>query len=443
MAKAPKKADPRVYAKSGRAIILHVDEKWSAAKQEYTYYFVVRRNVREKGCPVESQRLLGGYEAARAMATKLNEKWLAWELGMAADTSETPLTGTWGWLVTTYTKERKFLDMSQPYNREWHLRLVGKVRLADGSTIWDTDLNDMSGRVADRIFQVLLPTLKKNSDDELVEAERRTVAVKACHYSRSAWNEMRRLDPHIVPEINAFSSMGLKLESKETPAAELEELADFMLAADSLGEFNIAAMARTCWDWCQRAAHAARDFRVVDFSGPRAEQWAYVRHPKVGKKAVWMPLVSTEGAVLFPELSDRLVSIKGEREDGLLFYRDEHFRRTGEMIPWVTPTGSLKALQTKVRDIMEEAHITRLKGMSSFRQGGINELSELHLSDREIFHFTRQNSAASLDRYSKRSAGVIIGIQQQRLIHQMKPRQPDPLLRRVGSSDPTPRRIAA
>ena len=438
--KPPKK---KLYAWSRLPVIHHVDEKWSKAACEYSYYYVVREKARKRGCPVESQPLPGGYEAARALAETLNAKWMAWELGMTADTDETPLAGTWGWLVTTYMKEQKFLDMSNPYNRGWHLREVGKVKLKDGSTIWDVPLADMTGRVADTIYKALLPTRKKNAEGELVDAERKPVAVKACHYARSAWNEMRRLDPHIVPAINAFAAMGLRVESEETPAAELEELADFLLAADRLQEFNLAAMARTCWDWCQRASHTARDFRVSDFRGPRAEEYSFVRHPKVNKAAVWMPLVSEDGTLLFPELTHRLAAIKGDREDGLIFYRDEHFRRTGKMIPWITESGCLKAMQKKTREIMEEARLTRLHGMSSFRQGGINEISELRLSDREIFHFTRQRSVLSLERYSKRSAGVIIGIQLQRLLHQKKPRRPDPLLRRVGSSDPMPRPIAA
>jgi hypothetical protein len=439
--KEPTTVRQKFYAKSGLPVIPYVDEKWSVSKEQYSYYYVVRKKDRKRGCPVRSQSLKGGYEVARSMAAKFNEKRLSWELGAPVDTAATPLFGSWGWLVTNYTGERKFKNVADPYNREWHLKLVGKVSLADGTTIWDTSLDDITGRVAEKIYEVLLPTLKKDAEGNWTEAERKTVAVKCCHYARSAWNEMNRLEPHVVPDRNAFSNMGLSLESKEMPAADLEELADFIQAAEYLREPNLAAIARLAWDWCQRTTHAVRDFHVWDFRAPGTEQWAYVHHPKVKKRAVFMPLYSEEGQIIFPDLFERLVDIKGDREDGQMFFRDEHFRRTGEYVPWMSDDGDLRKFRRRVNEIMEEASLRRLHGMSSFRQGGINELAEMRLSETEIKHFTRQTSAATLMRYTKRTAHVIINIQKERLIHQVKPRLPDPLLRRVGTPEAKPLRI--
>jgi len=426
------------YANSGRPIIPNCDEKWSKAKQCFTYYYVVRRSEVARGCPVKSQPL-GPYDAALTTAPNLNGVRVAWETGEALKPkADVMIFGSWGWLVREFEECRTFKDQDPPQrkNRLWHLRLVGKTPLADGTTIKDAQLNRLTAKVAEKIYAALLPTLKKNPlTGEMEPANRQTTAVRAIKYARRAWNEVRRLEPKFVPEINPFANMRLKDDWEESPAASFDELLAFLAAADRLKEFCIGAAALVGWEWCQRVTHAFADFNVADFRPEGASEWSYIRHPKVSRSNVWMPLVSAGGEPLFDELTSRLILIKRDRQAGLMLYRDAWYRKTGEFKPWISEGGDLTQMRTKVAEIFEEARIQRRLTLKAFRQGGISELAEARLSDRQIVNITRQKSAAILERYSKRTSHLITSAILQRLdSRRERPAIPDPLLNFIGGT---------
>ena len=142
-------------------------------------------------------------------------------------------------------------------------------------------------------------------------------------------------------------------------------------------------------------------------------------HSKTGEQA-WVPLLDDKGVPLFPELVTELDAIKRERIGGLMIVRD-----WGNRSPWPTwrspDDPELTFMITKVRKIMRAAGLRPELTFTSFRHGGLTEMGDADLTDRQIIAQSRHKSPNILKHYVKRTARQIAeGAKKRRAVREIE-----------------------
>jgi hypothetical protein len=83
-------------------------------------------------------------------------------------------------------------------------------------------------------------------------------------------------------------------------------------------------------------------------------------------------------------------------------------RSTGVPLPWATKRGQVDIVGSKLRPVLDAAGIDRAISFTSFRHGGMTELGDSDLTDRQIRAVSRHKSSKVLSRYVKRTHKQII-----------------------------------
>jgi hypothetical protein len=93
---------------------------------------------------------------------------------------------------------------------------------------------------------------------------------------------------------------------------------------------------------------------------------------------------------------------------GLFFVRDWIDAKAGAPPAVGDRTGNLSHCSRKVKDILAAAELDPAITFTSFRRGGLTELSDSELSDRQIRAISRHKSSKVLSRYVKKIEKQII-----------------------------------
>jgi hypothetical protein len=384
---------------------------WSKRRGCWTYYWNVPTWARKDDCPVANETLGTDYEAAVKRAeTVLLPAFDAWRGGDVPQ--EQPQggpakVGTLDWLFAEYRGSRKFTKLPTRSRRDYEmrLRLVGGVVMNDGRRIGSVSLRAITPAVADALYEKLCVVQETGADGAVIERKRCTTALMAMKTCRRAWFVAARNHPDKVPFANPFARMGLEASQRETAASTYEELKAFRTKAREMGMPSLATAALVGWEWSQRVKDIFATFKVEHYRPKEHPNAVRVIHSKTDEEA-WVPLLDDKGVPLFPELMAELDAIKRERIGGLMIVRD-----WGNRSPWPTWSSpdnpELTFMITKARKIMRAAGLRPELTFTSFRHGGLTEMGDAELTDRQIMAQSRHKSPKILKHYVHRTAKQI------------------------------------
>ena len=168
---------------------------------------------------------------------------------------------------------------------------------------------------------------------------------------------------------------------------------------------SLGTAALVAWECCQRVKNVFASFSVEHYRPREHPNSVFVVHTKTNE-SFWMSLFDDKGGPIWPELMAELDAIKRERIGGLMICRDWGDRR-----PWPTwpakDNPDLTYVNTKAREVMRAAGLRAELTFTSFRHGGLTEMGDAELSDRQIMAQSRHRSPKILKHYVKRTARQI------------------------------------
>jgi len=401
----------------------YVRRKWLTSQRAWGYFFDPPTWARKAGCPVASEALGTDYTSACTRAEEvLLKQFDSWRSGGRADlVPERAPPGTFDWLAATYKSTAKYKEVSKRQQKlhDLGMSLVADYVLKDGRRFGTLVLTSIKPAVIDKLYAKILtveePVLNDDGSPALGEdgtaivrrRERRAMANHAMKSCRRAWNVVHRAHDDLVPALNPFAKMGLKDKSKTTPTADYADLMAFVAAADQSGLSSLGTAAMVAWEWLQREEHIFGAFKVEHYRPKEHPKEVFIVHPKTGEE-VWIPLFDDDGAPLFPELMERLDTIKRERIGGLMIVRDWKDETEGVPVPWVTRSGDLTYMRHRTKDLIRLAALRDELSFTSFRHGGMTELGDADLTDAQIRAISRHKSSRTLPRYVKSTQRQIV-----------------------------------
>jgi hypothetical protein len=115
---------------------------------------------------------------------------------------------------------------------EQGLNLVADHVLKDGCRVGSKQLTSFTRGFVDALYAKLLVVDETDSKGDMIRRERRRFANAAMTTCRRAWFVGMRTQEKIVPSINPFAKMGLKIRAigqapRQTPTATWEETCRF------------------------------------------------------------------------------------------------------------------------------------------------------------------------------------------------------------------------
>jgi hypothetical protein len=394
----------------------------------FAYYFEPPTWARKQGCHVRAEALgtehVFALERAEKVLLPAFDSWRS--RGMSDMVPPTlPVSGTFDWLICVFKSNQKWREISPHTQRLYDqgLALVANHVLRDGSRVGSKQISDFTKGFVDAVYVKLLVVDHKDRNGTLVKRERRRFANAAMTACRRAWFVGQRAQETIVPAINPFSRMGLKVRApgqlpRETPTANWEELVAFRAAAKKLGYGSVGTAALLAWEWLQRQEHVFGAFEISHYRPNERPDAVRIVHPKNGEEA-WWPLFDETGEPLFPELMAELDAIKERLVSGLAFRRDHKHRRSTQL-PWITQRGDLRYLRRVVKKIVRAAAIRNELSFTSFRHGGFTEGADSDLTDAELRAAGRHRSTRQLPTYAKRTRKQLISGSRKRRLERTK-----------------------
>jgi len=408
----------------------------------------------ERGpCPVAVEALGNDYDAAVQRVEKvLLPLFDAWRTRGVTDMM--PATGcrhgTLDWLFQVYRADDKYLSLA-PKVRDLHqagFDLVGDHTLKDGRRLGEVALSALTTDIVDKLYKKLLPVRDADGNPvpvfrdgslpdrggEPLYVERRTTVNHAMKSCRRAWNVAKRVHPKDVPDLNPFAGMGLVSKTKEVEAAAYGDLAAAVAQADEMGLPSLGTALMVTWEWLQREEHIFTAFELAHYRPKKRPNEVLIVHPKNGEE-VWIPLFDPAGVPLFPELMARMDAAARNRVgNGLFFVRDWVDAKAGMPLPWATKSGNLRHASRKVQQVLRGAGIDASITFTSFRHGGLTELGDSDLTDRQIRAVSRHKSSKVLARYVKRTQKQIIDATHKRRANRPAPVPADDQLDLFGGA---------
>jgi hypothetical protein len=374
-------------------------------KGGWAYFFDAPTWARKAGCPVQNEPLGADYDGAVKRAeTVLLPAFDSWRTGGTTDAPVVMFAqpGTLDWVFAEYRADSRYtkLDTRTKRNHEVGFRLVGDYVLRDGRRLGATPVASITTAVTDALYVKLLVVRETDAEGNTVERERRTTVNHAMKTCRRAWNIASRRNPGKLPLVNPFAKMGLESSDRETPTATYSELQAFRTKAIEMGHPSLATAALIGWEWLQREKDIFATFDVTHYRPKERPNAVRVLHEKT-REENWIPLIGTDGAPLYPELTTELDALKRDRIGGLMLRRD-----WGDCRPWPIINGDdvdLTHMSRKVKDVIRAAGLRDELTFTSFRHGGFTEAADSDLTDAEMRAQGRHKSAKVLPTYAKRT----------------------------------------
>jgi hypothetical protein len=172
-----------------------------------------------------------------------------------------------------------------------------------------------------------------------------------------------------------------------------------------MGYQSLATAALIAWEFVQRREDIFGKFEAAHYRPKEHPNSALIIHAKT-REEVWWPLLDDKGVSLHPELQSELDAIKRERIGGLMITRD-----WGDHAPWPTwpkhDAPDLTYMMRIVKRIMLAAGLRPELTFRSFRHGGMTEMADADLTDRQIMAQSRHKSPKILKHYVKRTGRQI------------------------------------
>jgi integrase len=363
-----------------------------------------------RGCIVEpavySEALGSDYgEAKRRCDDLLNPVFDSWretkdltdaqrKATFASAVDERFVPGTFNWLAREFQKTSKFSEVgatTQANYREGLGLLCGFKLRKDprGRCFGDLPLSSISADAVDE----LLKALTTSRADKV----RSRVVYKAMQAGRRAWFVMARKKPKFVPGANPFSKTGFKAKRVgASQEADLSELARFVNEADRQGHPSMAAAAMIAWEWMVREVDIIHRLTWGHYrAGNRPTEMQLIHNKNSDGEPLRMPLETSDGQLLFPELEARLAVLP--RRGSLMIMRDTPDRLRREYLPY-----KLNNFQKLARKILNAAHLQHLK-FESFRKGGETDCGNAGLTDQETMSLDGHKTRDMLTIYLARN----------------------------------------
>ena len=179
------------------------------------------------------------YAAAKTRCDDfLNSTFASWRTGGATDDLAKPraLVGTFDWAISVYRADKKYTKRP-PRTRAGYDRALNDVAgytLKDGRRFGSLNVKSISATAVDRLYEKL--RLKNG-------VRRDRSALLSMTVCKLAWDIAHRVHPHMVPAANPFKGVDVEYEPKQNRAATLQDLMQFVRAADEDGTPSLGTAA--------------------------------------------------------------------------------------------------------------------------------------------------------------------------------------------------------
>jgi hypothetical protein len=361
------------------------------------YYWNAPTWARKRGYPMASEALGTDYAAAKARCDEfLNPAFDSWRTGGATDTVvPRGLVGSFDWLVADYRSSKKYTKLPTRTRASYDRALedVAGFMLKDGRRFGALHLKSIDAKAVDKLYD----KLKVGADG----VPRHRSALLSMTVCKLAWKVARRNRPAIVPETNPFMGIDVEYKPEQNRAATLEELMQFVRAADEDGTPSLGTAAMIAFYWLMReedifSRMAWSDYRPAEQSN-HVLAWHY-KNRKTEKVAI--PLFDVDGTELWPEMVARLEGVT--RTGTLVVMRDNPDPRKKIHLPWTTGgRNPMRWVQAEVRRICRSAKLPDEISFTSFRHGGHTHGADSGLTDAQMRALGAHKTTAALLRYSK------------------------------------------
>jgi hypothetical protein len=216
-----------------------------------------------------------------------------------------------------------------------------------------------------------------------------------------AWNVAHRNHAPLVPAANPFKGLTIEYEPKQNRAATLGELIQFVRTADADGTPSFGTAAMIGFYWLIREEDIFERFAWSDYRPAEHPDHVLAWHNKSRKtEKIAIPLFDADGTRLWPEMMERLESVK--RTGTLIVMRDNADRRKKTYLPWMTGgRNRMRYVQAEVRRICRAAGLPDDLTFTGFRHGGHTEGADSGLTDAQLRALGAHKTTAAMLRYSK------------------------------------------
>src|SRR6516162_7534613 len=280
------------------------------------YFWNAPTWARKRDCPIKSEALGTDYAAAKARCDDyLNPLFKSWLTGGNSDAKRQAPVGVLDWLVADYKSAKKYTKRP-PRTRSSYDRALEDVagfKLTNGYRFGLLNVNSIKAATVDKLYE----KLKTGSDGK----PRHRSALLAMTVCKIAWNVAHRNHPTIVPATNPFKGIDVEYHPKQSRAATLTELMQFVQAADEDGSRSLGTAAMIAFYWLVREEDILGRMAWSDFRPAEYPNDVLAWHHKNRKtEKVALPLFDADGTELFPEMVLRLES--APRNGTLMVMRD-------------------------------------------------------------------------------------------------------------------------
>jgi hypothetical protein len=372
-----------------------MEAKYSASGLRY--YWNAPSWARKRGYPITSEALGTDYAAAKARCDDfLNPTFDSWRTGGDSDELAEPraLVGTFDWAISAYKADKKYTKRPPRTRADYDRALndVAGYTLKDGRRLGSLNVKSIDARAVDRLYEKLRV---KNG------VRRDRSALLSMTVGKLAWDIAHRVHPNVVPAANPFKGVDVEYEPKQNRAATLEELMQFVRAADEDDTPSLGTAAMIAFYWLVREEDIFNRMAWSDYRPTEQPNHVLAWHHKNRKsEKIAIPLLDVDGTPLWPEMVARLDRVK--RSGTLIVMRDRPDPRKKTYMPWTTGgRNPMRWVQAEVRRIRMAAGLPEDITFTSFRHGGHTDGADSGLTDAQMRALGGHKTATALLRYAK------------------------------------------
>jgi hypothetical protein len=296
---------------------------------------------------ITSEPLGADYAAAKARCDDfLNPALDSWRTGGATDELAKPraLVGTFDWGIATYKAEKKYTKRPSRIRADYDRALndVADYTLTDGRRFGSLNMKSINATAVDRLYEKLRIRNGVSRDRSAM------LSMTVC---KLAWDVAHRVHPTVVPASNPFKGVDIEYEPKQNRPATLEQLRQFVRAADEDGTSSLGTAAMIAFYWLVREEDifsrvAWSDYRPAD----KPDHMLVWHHKNRKSEKIAIPLFDLDGTTLWPEMMKRLES--AAQHGTLIIMRDRPDPRKKTHLPWMTGgRNPMRYVQAEVRRI--------------------------------------------------------------------------------------------
>jgi hypothetical protein len=270
---------------------------------------------------------------------------------------------------------------------------VADYTLKDGRRFGSLHVKSINAAAVDRLYEKLkVSATGKN---------RHRSALLSMVVCKLAWKVAHRAHPTVVPAANPFKDLEIEYQPKQNRAATLDELMQFVRAADADGKPSLGTAAMIAFYWLVREEDIFSRVAWSDFRPAEKPNHVLVWHHKNWKtEKIAIPLLDDDGTPLWPEMVARLEAVK--QTGTLIVMRDNPDRRKKTYLPWMTGgRNPMRWVQAEVRRICGAAGLPDDISFTSFRHGGHTDGADAGLTDAQMRALGGHKTTAAMLRYAK------------------------------------------